>query len=421
MEKKQNYSDLLNPKLIPIFFLGFTSGFPYALIASTLVIWLTESGVSITSIGLFTFTALPYSLKFLWSPFIDGINLPILHKLLGKRRSWLFLIQSLLIISIILLGYSDPKEHILLCATIASIISYLSASQDVVIDAFRIEKLEEDLQGLGATMISFGYRIGLYASGAGLLILATYVSWSTAYVFAAIAMSVGLMTTLICDEPHKERGHEKKSPSLAIFLGKIIINPFKDFMLYEKWYLIILFVILYKLGDAMAGIMTNPFLVNLGFTKPEIVTVVKTYGLFATLAGSLLGGIIVYRMHIIKALLICGIFQMLSNLMFVAQFHAGHDTLFLILTISLENAASGMGGVAMIAYLSKLCNLNFAATQYALLSSVASVSRNVLSGVSGFIIASQGWSNFFLITTFAAIPGILLIFVIKNLSKKQVV
>ena len=409
----------LDSRLISILFLGFASGFPLALTASTLIVWLTEEKIAIEHVGLFAFTGLTYSLKFLWSPFIDGLKLPLLHNILGKRRSWLLLIQVLLLIAILALGLSDPKEHLFLCFGIAAVVAFLSASQDIVADAFRIEKLDEELQGLGATVFGLGYRIGAYASGAGLLLIATFYNWSLAYIIGAFAMGIGIVTTLLCHEPVHASTKDQPTKTATEFLQHVIFDPFKDFMLYRRWYLIILFVLLYKLGDAMAGIMTMPFLLNLGFTKPEIVAVVKTFGLFAGLSGSLIGGVVAYRIGIVKSLILCGVLQMLSNLMFVVQAHAGHDSFYLAMTIGCENLATGMGSVAMIAYLSNLCNAKFTATQYALLSSCATIARNMLSGATGYIIGSVGWVSFFYITVIAAIPGILIIFVIKDLKKNQ--
>lgn len=393
--------------LLPIFFLGFASGAPFSLIASVLSAWLTELGISKTSIGLLTLVAVPYSFKYLWSPFVDGLDIPILKKL-GKRRSWLITTQILLMAAIFALGSINPLEHLALCAILAICVSFFSATQDIVIDAYRIERLAVHQQGMGGAIYSYGYRIALYISGAVPLVIATYYTWQLAYIFASMLMLVGIITTLVIKEP-REHHELTKARTMLQFLNDVIIAPFKNFIKIPEWYYIIAFVILFKLGDAMAGIMTMPFLLDTGFTKMEIVSIVKTYGLVTTFIGLFIGGLIVNKLNFRKALLFSGIAQMLSNLMFVYQDSVGHDMIALIWTITVENLASGIGATVIIAYLSSLCSLKFAATQYALLSSIASLSRNLLSGFSGIVVDHYGWSIFFLVSTLAALPALMLI------------
>lgn len=407
-----NLKPYMNKKFTPLFFLGFSGGIPLAMIGSVLSAWLTELGISKTSIGLFTLVSIPYSFKYLWSPFVDGLNLPILGRF-GKRRGWLLASQVFLLLAIFTLAITNPAENITLCAILAISVAFFSATQDIVIDAYRIEYLSPHQQGLGAAVYSYGYRISLYIAGAAPLIIATYLSWSSAYIFTGMLMLVGVITTLMIKEPSQRKQEDYIEKGIKVFFKEVIIAPFKNFMRIDNWHYIIIFVILFKLGDAMAGIMTTPFLLDIGFTKIEIVSIVKTYGLVTTFIGLLIGGLMVNKLNFREALLYSGIAQMLSNLMFVYQDYVGHDSIALISTITVENLASGMGATVMIAYLSSLCSIKFAATQYALLSSVVTLSRNLISGFSGIIVDNYNWTLFFLVSTIAALPALLLISKIK--------
>ncbi len=408
-----------NPALVIMFFLGISCGFPLALTASSLKTWLSSMQISIKEIAAFAFIAIPYSCKFLWSPFVDGVKIPLLNKLLGQRRSWLITSQILLVFAVFLLGQSNPEENLLYCASIATLVAFLSATQDIVVDAYRIERLPKETQALGVAMYVYGYRLGLFGSGAGLLILAAKFSWPFSYSIGAIILVVGIITTLLCQEPeHKHRQRLVGKSYLEQFVN-IVINPFKEFITVNQWYYIIIFVILFKLGDALAGNLTFTFLVKTGFTLEEIALYVKTYGLIATLCGLFIGGVIVQKYRIFNSLLFAGIIQMLSNLMFVYQSHVGHDTSMLMLTIICENIAGAIGDVVFIAYLSSMCNLQFAATQYALFSSIATIGRNIISGSSGIIVDHYSWATFFIISTVAALPGILMIFKVRTIKRKQ--
>jgi MFS transporter, PAT family, beta-lactamase induction signal transducer AmpG len=390
-------------KFFSIFFLGFSAGVPFALTASVLSTWLADIGINKSSIGLFSLVAVPYSFKYLWAPFIDGLKLPILNKL-GHRKGWLILTQILIMLSILFMSSLDPLNQLTLCAVTALVITFLSATQDIVIDALRIEYLPVSDQGIGAASYSYGYRIALYVSGALPLIIASFFSWHAAYFVAGLFMIVGMLTTLMIKEPYEYSTRKTKH-----FFHDMILAPCKNFAAIPGWYFIIVFIILFKLGDAMAGIMTTPFLLDIGFSKIEIVAIVKTWGLITTFIGLTIGGILVKKVNFKKSILIAGVLQMLSNLMFVYQNHVGHNDHVLIATISVENLTSGIGATVIIAYLSSLCSIKFAATQYALLSSIITLSRNVLSGSSGFIVDSYGWNVFFIVSVIAAIPALLLI------------
>jgi PAT family beta-lactamase induction signal transducer AmpG len=390
--------------------MGFASGFPFSLTASVMLLRLKDSDVAISRIGLFSLVAVPYSFKYLWAPLIDGLNLPFLQKLLGKRRGWLCFIQSLLIVALFVFGAIDPQKNISLFALVAVCISFLSATQDIILDAYRIERLTVKLQGIGSSFTTYGWRIGSFISGVVPLLIAEVVSWSFAYYVASFIMVIGILTTLLSKEPIIERKTKiEKKVDFETFLINTFVLPFKELLKIEKIFFILAFIVLFKLGDAMAGVMTTPFLQDKGFTKTEIVVIVKTFGTVATFIGLFIGGLLAYKISLRYSLLIAGIFQMASNLLFVLQDHLGHNSDALIVTIFGENLASAIGATVFITYISSLCNVRFAATHYALLSSVATLARNVISSSSGFIVERHGWSIFFIVSTLAAIPGLLLL------------
>ncbi len=396
------------PRLVIIFLMGFASGLPLALTGATLAIWLTELGLSLTSIGLFAALGVPYNVKFVWSPLIDRVPIPVLTRRLGRRRSWLLVIQLALVGAIVALGATRPREAPFWTALAALGVAFLSASQDVVIDAYRIETAREHEQGATAAMTQYGYRLGMLASGAGALFLAALLPWSWVYAAMAGLLSIGMMTTLLAPEP---RTGAVAAPS-ADFLDRLreaVIAPFVEFLRRQGVavaLLLLAFIVFYTLGDAFASVMANPFYVKVGFSKVEIATVTKAFGLGATLTGVFLGGLAVGRYGVMKALLVCGICQALSNLMFAAQALAGHDVRILACTIAIENLTGGMASAAFVAYLSVLCNVAYTATQYALLTSFMAVGRTFLASTSGWVADHVGWVTFFLISTLLALPGL---------------
>ena len=416
------------PRVIAILFLGFSSGLPLALTFGTLTLWLTESGISKTSIGLFALAGTPYTFKFLWSPLIDQLAIPWLGKRFGRRRSWILLTQFALIISIFGLGWSDPGINPYTTAIFALTTAFCSASQDIVIDAYRVEILDERDYGAGAAMVVLGYRLGMLVSGAGALYLASSFDWFITYGIMAAAMSVGIVTILLNPEPATKQSSESieqeqkiksyidQRPSLTgwrsravIWIYGSMVAPFAEFMNRKGWLLTLLFILLYKFGDALAGVMSNPFFVELGFSKIEIANVSKLFGLAALIIGSFIGGILVKKVGIMKGLLWCGLLQMLSNLMFVWLANSGHDMTILTMTIAIENLSSGMGMAAFVSYLSALCNVAYTATQYALLSSLMAFGRTLLSSSGGWFADHMSWAPFFLLTTVAALPGLILL------------
>ena len=404
------------PKFLVLVVLGFASGLPLALTASTLFVWMRETGVDLTTIGLFAALGTPYTLKFLWSPLVDHLPVPVLTRLFGRRRSWILFSQGLLILAIFALGQTAPDVNPLLTAAMAFLVAFLSATQDIVIDAFRVEKLERDEQAAGAASVVYGYRIGMLASGAGALYLASTYSWGVTYAAMAGLILVGTVATLLSKEPEASAiaARNDKPKNVVAWLEKAVIEPFADFLTRKGWIVIILFIILFKFGDALVGTMTNPFLIDLKFSKIEIANVAKVFGFWATLGGLGLGGLLMAKVGLFRALLISALLQIISTLMFVLQASVGHNVELLAGTIAAENLASGMGTAVFIAYLSILCNVRYTATQYALFSSLFAISRTLLSTGSGAMVDQFGWTIFFIITMAAAVPGVILLFILRK-------
>jgi PAT family beta-lactamase induction signal transducer AmpG len=403
------------PRLLAVLFMGFSSGLPLALTFGTLSFWLAEIGVSRTDIGLYALIGISYSFKFLWSPIIDRLPLGAITARLGRRRGWALTIQIPLALAILALGLTDPKTAPWLTALFAVIVAFLSASQDIVIDAYRIEILKPEEQGAGAAATQWGYRFGMVASSAGALYAAEFGGWHIAYAIMAALMLVGMITVWLTPEPAGSAKALAPLPGatsgerVSAWIKSAVIAPFADFMTRPAWIGILLFVVLYKFGDALAGVMANPFYVSMGFSKIEVANISKVFGVAATLAGLAAGGVVVVRMGLYRALFVCGIFQMISNLMYAIQAMIGHDVWMLTLTIGVENFAGGMGSAAFVAYLSGLCNIAYTATQYALLSSFATVGRTTLSAAGGWLADQLDWVLFFSVTTLAALPGLLMI------------
>ena len=385
----------LDRRVIAILFLGFASGLPLLLVFSTLSFWLKVEGVSLAAIGAFSLVRTPYTFKFLWAPLIDRLNVPVLSARLGRRRAWTIVTQIALMGAIFALAGTSPAEAPIWTAVFAIVVAFTSASQDIVIDAYRIELLEEDEQGAGAGVIVFGYRMGMLTAGAGALWLNTVMSWSQVYMVMGCLVVVGMITILLSPEPNPPENGEAVaglahgrawSERAGHFLYEAVWAPFKDFMTRANWPLILLFVMFFKLGDAYLGVMANPFYLEMGFTNDEIAAVSKVFGLSSTLAGGLL---------------------------------AGHDVGMLVATIASENVAGGMATAAFVAYLSSLCNTAYTATQYALLTSFMAFARDVLSATSGALAEAVGWVGFFVATTGLALPGLLLLLWMIRLMPRQ--
>ncbi len=390
-------------RMVAILAMGFSSGLPLALTGATLSIWLRQEGISLTAIGLFAQVGLAYNLKFLWAPVMDRVPVPGLTAWLGRRRGWAVTIQVLLALSILALARTDPAVDPRSTAVIGVVVAFFSASQDIVIDAFRVELLTDREQGAGAAATQIGYRIGMLASGAGALYLASAFDWHVAYTVMACLVVIGMVAVLVTHESVAPR------PARARWFRGAVVEPFADFMTRHDWPVILLFVVLFKMGDAVAGWMAGPFYISIGFNTVEIASVSKVFGLIASMAGVVLGGWLVLRIGIMRALLIGGILQALSNFAYIVQLGAGHNVAVLAVTIATENVTGGIGSAAFVAYLSRLCNSAFTATQYALLSALAALSRTFIASGGGWFADRLGWAPFFTASALLCVPGLLLL------------
>ncbi len=402
---------------IIIFFLGISSGLPLALVLSTLKASLFENGFDIKTIGIFSLVSLPYTLKFCFAPVIDSCSLPFLTKHLGQRRSWIIFTQIILAFFIFAVGLAVIENDLGKIALFSFLVALASASQDVVIDGYRIELIAKENQGLAAGFYVYGYRIGMLISGAGALVLAGVMNWGMVYFIMSYCSLLMALVTIFATETR--RNFQQKSHDFISWCKNSIITPFVDFSKQERWYIILLFIIFFKLGDAFAGNLTLPFLLDLGFSKNEISSIVKTFGLFATLVGVFIGGVLVKKIGITRSLWLAAIMQMLSNLAFSYLSQIGHNPLMLYLVIFIENLSGGIGDAVFIAYLSGLCSIEFSATQYALLSSLASFSRSVLTSSSGIFAKNLGWYDFFILSTLLALPGLILLSFLTKRKKSE--
>jgi PAT family beta-lactamase induction signal transducer AmpG len=399
-----------DPRVLRVLALGFASGLPLLLTYSTLSAWLATAGVRRAAIGAFALVGTPYAFKFLWSPLIDRVPPPLP---LGRRRGWGITIQIALICSIVCLGLCNPQHNLTLMAALSLLVAFLSASQDIVIDAWRVEMLEMDLQGPGAGMIQTGYRIAMLVSGAGALVIAARAGWFAAYATMAALVGVGMLVFLFGPEPKVPvetlRAAAKGRTGIRQLLGTAVIGPFTDFMRRPLWPVILIFIVGYKLGEAMAGVMATPLYISLGFSLQEIAAVSKLVGFFATVAGALVGGVVTARFGFRKSLVLCGVLQSAGNLFYVLQAVGGHRLGYLALCVTAENLTGAMAGTALVGYLSSLCSPAFTATQYALLSSLASVGRTLVASSGGVLAEKLGWVRFFLLTTVATVPALVLL------------
>jgi len=412
------------PRVLTIFFLGFSSGLPLALSGSTLLFWMAEVGVDLKTIGLFAMVGTPYTIKFLWAPIVDAFDVPLIGRWLGRRRGWLLLTQLLLMAAIVLLGANNPVAAPAMVALGAVMVAAASATQDIVIDAFRVESLPENEQAAGAASYVAAYRLAMLVSSAGALFLVTAFQhfgfsrqggWTASYAVMGALVIVGVLTTLFATEPEKSARADvaqHREPALKR-LSHTIVGAFADFFLHDGPRLAIVvlaFVVLFKLTDALAGVMTGPFAVKLGFTRDEYATIIKGLGFVATLLGGFAGGYVARALPLSASLWIGGLLQATANLAFSWQAVVGHDIAWLSFAITVENFTSAIGTVIFVAYLSALCrNPLHTATQYALLTAFAAIGRTYLSSSAGFVAEATGWVWFFAICALSAIPGFVLL------------
>lgn len=390
--------------------LGFSSGLPYLLPRSNLQAWLTLEKVDIRAIGLFALVNLPYSLKFLWSPLLDRYVPPFL----GRRRGWLAITQVALILAIAALYFQNPSQGLQLLAFNAVLIAFFGATQDIAADAYRTDVLEKLEMGAGAAVFVLGYRLALLATGSIAFILADRIPWPTVFLLMSLLMLVGVVASFFAPEPPEDQNRPES-------LKEAVVLPFGDFFYRHGLllgFVILLFILLYSLGDAFLSSLSTTFLLETGFTQTEIGVIRGGMGLIATIVGTLTGGAVLSKIGINRSLWIFGFLQALSNIGYFALAQAGKSYPLLVLSINVENFCGGLAAAGFVAFLMSLCNQRFSATQYALLTSFMAVSRDLLVSRSGFVAEKTGWPLFFLISIFAALPGLALLPIVAPWNPK---
>lgn len=387
--------DIFTRRMLVALVMGFACGLPLLLTLTLLQAWMKEEGVSLAAIGLMSLVGLPYTIKFLWSPLFDRYTLPFL----GRRCGWLLVVQLCLMGSIAALGYSRPAQAPWGMVAAALLVTFFSASQDIVVDAYRREDLSDRELGLGSALYVNGYRMGMLLASGGGLILADHISFQAVYLIMAACMLPGIITTLLTPEPLVLDAPPKS-------LREAVLEPLREYFSRDGALWMLAFILCYKVGDTMAAAMTTPFYLEMGFTKSEMGAVAKIFGFWAVVGGGLLGGVLMLRWGIRRALWIFGILQAVSTAGFALLARVGHSLPALSGVIAFENISGGMGTAAFAAFMASITNKRFTATQYALLSSLMGVPRVVTSSVTGFMVEAVGWTGFFLICTFAAAPGL---------------
>ena len=388
------------------FFIGMTSGFPYALLGATLTTRLAQDGISKSAVTAFALAFLVYNFKFLWAPLVDNIKLPIIGKV-GQRRSWLWSVSVLVILAVVFLGLADPASALVSVAIAAVVLGTLGATLDIVLDAYRIELLKPYQLGTGSGMYQYGWRIGAASTGALALIVASDFGWTAAYISCVIFALPAIFVGIVMGEPERHvEPVEIKGFKHALFE---YFNPLVEFIKRQGAWLVLFFVLIHKIGDTLANLTLRLLFDDLGFSNEEIAFYDVGFGFIAFLIGIFIGGIMYARMGMKRSVLISLILMAVSNFSFAALALVGHTNLGMAAAIGFENFASGIGGVTVVAYLSALCNLRFTATQYALLSALASIAGRILTGTTaGGLIESMGYVNFYLLTTLLAFPGVFL-------------
>ena len=387
--------------------MGFSCGLPLLLTISVLQAWMKEEGVDLTVIGMMALVGLPYTVKFLWAPLLDRYTLPFL----GRRRGWLLASQLALALAIAGLGCTSPAKSPWLVAFAAFLVTFCSASQDIIVDAYRREDLTDRELGLGSSLYINGYRLGMLLASGGGLIMADYIPFSLVYLIMALGMVPGIATTFLAPEPTTPAGVPRT-------LKDAVVNPMVEYFTRRGALWILAFILLYKIGDTMASAMTTPFYLDIGFTKTQIGAVVKLFGFWATIAGSLMGGICMLRLGIPRSLWIFGILQALSTAGFALLAQIGPSLSWLAGVIAFENLSSGMGTAAYAAFMASITDKRFTATQYALLTSLMGVPRVLAAAPTGLLAKIFGWQGFFICCTVIALPGMLLLLKVAPWKKK---
>jgi PAT family beta-lactamase induction signal transducer AmpG len=430
----------LDRRVAALFFLGFVAGLPYLLVFSTLSIWLREVGIERSTIGFLSWVATFYSIKVLWAPVVDRVSIPWLTRAMGRRRSWMLVAQAGIVIGLLGMAASDPAQGLGPLVAFALITAFASATQDIAIDAYRIEAAPPYMQGPLAGSYNFGYRVGLLVAGAGALYIAEYASWLIAYATMGAAMLVGVATVLFIAEPAAKvdraalleeervtqylRRFADLTPRVQATIGWLygaVACPFTDFVRRMGWIaaVILVFIAIYKLSDVVMGVMAGPFYVDVGFSKSDIASVTKIFGFAMSVTGGLIGGVLVVRYGVIRPLVFGAFLVGLPNLLFALLAHQGRsdDLWLLILAISGDNLGGGIAGTVLIAYLSSLTSSAYTATQYALFSSLMSLPGRFVGGWSGVMVDAMGYRDFFIMTTIISLPAIVLAWYLARRSR----
>ena len=441
---RQTLSIYLHRRAITLFFLGFSAGLPILLVFSSLSFWMREADVSRSTIGFFSWVGLAYGFKWVWSPLVDRMPLPLLSTFLGRRRAWLLLSQIVIAGSLVGMAITDPALDLWTMALFAVMVAFGSATQDIVIDAYRIESADKNLQAALAATYMVGYRLAMILATAGVLSIAAWFTvnegtydqypWRMAYLIMACCMGVGIITTLMINEPAEpprqklELRAKQWMADNAHLPGFIVrtagwlygafICPFMDFLIRYRWHALLILGLIstYRICDVVMGIMANPFYVDLGYTKQEVAAISKVYGVIMTLVGAAIGGVLMVRFGVMKILFTGGLLAAVSNLLFAFLAGIGHDIAWLTVVISLDNLAGGVATAAFIAYLSSLTNVSYSATQYALFSSVMALFPKFLAGFSGVLVDTIGYASFFTATALMGVPSLVLILLASKLK-----
>jgi PAT family beta-lactamase induction signal transducer AmpG len=417
----------LEPATLRMLALGFSAGLPLLLVLGTLSFRLREAGIDRTTIGYLSWVGLAYGFKWVWAPLVDRLPLPPLTTLLGRRRGWLLLAQGMVVAGLVGMALNDPRQGLAPLIWCALLVAFGSATQDIALDAFRIESAETRKQAALAAAYQTGYRLAMIWAGAGVLWVAAWAevapaaaaatgaaayqngAWKTAYLVMAASMAVGVLTVLLSPEP--VRRVLPKPKNAAEWLQSVLIEPFADFIRRYKWQaaLILSLIAIYRISDVVMGIMANPFYVDMGFTKDEVATVSKIYGVVMTLAGAFVGGVLSMRLGVMRVLMLGAVLSAASNLLFAWLASRGHDLTALIAVVSADNLAGGIASAAFIAYLSSLTNISYSATQYALFSSLMLLLPKFIAGYSGAFVDAHGYAQFFTATALLGLPVLLLV------------
>jgi len=435
---KEAFSIYFQPRVLGMIFLGFSAGLPFLLVFSTLSAWLRDEGTARTVIGFFSWVGLTYSIKVFWAPVIDRLPFPLLTRLLGRRRSWMLVAQMGIMAGLCGMAFCDTQTQLQQIALFAVLVAFSSATQDIVVDAYRIEAVVPEYQGAMAATYVFGYRVALLVAGAGAFYIAEFFNWQIAYLLMAATMLVGVITTLCISEPESIKNSqaeqiEKKlesslgliqkesvSSRLAVWFSDAVMAPFIEFFTRNgKLGLAILALIaVYKMSDITMGVMANPFYLDLGFSKTQIADVSKVFGFFMTICGSFLGGILVVRYGIMKPLLLGAILVAVTNLLFAVLAVSEPNLKLLAMVISADNLSGGIAASAFIAYLSSLTNSAYTATQYALFSSLMTLPAKLAGGFSGIIVDDYGYQHFFIYASLLGLPAIILVTWLMNYQQR---